>query len=117
MHWSRYVLWGIAGAVILWGIGYPSALLSQSPGVSTPNQGLPSPNQTAGGQLQMVATMLPTGTQQIVVLDSSQRSLAVYHVDNGNLQLRSVRSLVWDLRMEEFNGTPPLPSELRRVQP
>jgi hypothetical protein len=55
--------------------------------------------------------------QQIVILDSSNRSLAIYTVDAGNVQLRSVRSLVYDLRMEEFNGAAPLPSELRRVQP
>ncbi len=69
------------------------------------------------GHLQMMTATLANGVQQIVILDSSQKSLAVYQVEMGNLQLRSVRSLVWDLRMEEFNGLPPLPSELRRVQP
>ena len=65
----------------------------------------------------MVSTAVAAGTQ-LVVLDDSIRSLAVYHVDAaGNLQLRSVRSLNWDFRMEEFNGAAPLPSELRRLQP
>lgn len=117
MHWSRYAVGGVVVAVVLWGIGSTNALLSQNPGAQLPSVGQPSQNSNAGGSLQMVATMLPTGTQQIIVMDSAQRSLAVYHVDGGNLQLRSVRSMVWDLRMEEFNGTPPLPSELRRVHP
>lgn len=92
------------------GIGAHRALLSQtaSPTINS---------SVANGQLQMVTSTLANGMQQIVILDSTQRTLAVYHVDSGNLQLRSVRSLVWDLRMEEFNGAPPLPSELRRVQP
>jgi len=84
--------------------------MSQGPGV-------PIQNPTASGQLQMATMTLQNGMQQVVILDSGQRSLAVYHVDNGNLQLRSVRSLVYDLRMEEFNGAAPLPSEIRRVHP
>ena len=69
--------------------------------------------------LQMVSTMLPTGVQQLVVLDGRARTMAVYHIEpvNGKLQLKSVRNLVWDLQMEHFNGQPPLPSELRQVQP
>jgi len=84
--------------------------MSQGPGI-------PIQNQAVGGQLQMATIALQNGMQQIVILDSGQRSLAVYHVDNGNLQLRCVRSLVFDLRMEEFNGSAPLPSEIRRVHP
>jgi hypothetical protein len=69
--------------------------------------------------VQMVSTMLPTGIQQLVVLDVRTRTMAVYHVEpvNGKLQLKSVRNLVWDLQMEHFNGQPPLPGELRQVQP
>jgi hypothetical protein len=74
---------------------------------------------TSGEQLQVLSTTLPNGLQQLVVVDSRARSMAVYQVDaaQGKIQLKSVRSLVWDLAMEQFNGQPPLPSELRQVRP
>lgn len=77
-----------------------------------------SPLSGSTGSLQVVANSIANGNQQLVVVDQNLRSLAVYHVDpTGNIQLRSVRSLVWDLRMEEFNGQTPTPGELKRAQP
>lgn len=69
--------------------------------------------------LQLQSTMLPTGVQQLSVLDSQAKSLAIYHIEaaTGKLQLKSVRNLRWDLQMEHFNGQSPLPSELRQAQP
>lgn len=73
---------------------------------------------TPSNGTHVVSNITVNGVHQLVVLDPAIRSLAVYHVDStGNVQLRSVRSMVWDLKMEEFNGLAPLPSELRRVQP
>ncbi len=72
-----------------------------------------------GGRLQIVSTLLPTGVQQLVVLDREDRALAVYHVEpaQGKIQLKSVRRIVWDLKMEQFNADAPLPGELRNIQP
>ncbi|GAB5403461.1 MAG: hypothetical protein Aurels2KO_16920 [Aureliella sp.] len=79
----------------------------------------PNTSAVSGGNIQVVSTLLANGTQQLVVTDTAARVMAVYHVDSnqGKLQLLSVRSLIWDLRMEEFNAQVPLPSELRAVQP
>jgi hypothetical protein len=78
-----------------------------------------SPKLSEATSVEVVSTMLPNGVQQIVVIDTQQKSMAVYQVEpnQGKIQLRSVRRLVWDLQMEEFNGQTPLPSELRKVQP
>lgn len=80
-----------------------------------PNGNLPSNNE----RLEVVSSLLPTGVQQIVVVDSQNRSMAIYHIDPslGKLVLRSVRNLTWDLSMEQFNGQAPLPSELRQAHP
>lgn len=85
---------------------------SQSSGA--PNAGEP----TSGDKLQVFTSMLPTGSQQVIVVDSANRSMAVYHVDpaQGKLALKSVRNLTWDLSMEQFNGQAPLPSELRQAR-
>jgi len=52
--------------------------------------------------------------QQITVIDPLQRTMCVYHVNatSGEISLRSVRSLQWDLRMEAYNTGSPAPQEL-----
>lgn len=87
-----------------------SPLLSQNTGLAAP--ALPA-------DLQVHSVSIVNGIQQIVVVEASTRTMAVYHIDptQGKIQLRSVRKLEWDLRMEQFNAQQPLPSELRQVEP
>jgi hypothetical protein len=58
------------------------------------------------------------GPQAIVVVDPATRVLAVYHVDKttGEIALRSVRNVSWDLQMMEFNSGKPLPQEIRNMR-
>lgn len=56
--------------------------------------------------------------QQITIIDPKTRTMAVYLVDvkaSGGeyVQLVSVRKCEWDLQMEEFSATAPLPREVR----
>jgi hypothetical protein len=55
--------------------------------------------------------------QQVVVIDPLQRCMAVYHVrlDSGQIELKSVRNIQWDLQLLEFNGVRPLPQEIQSV--
>ena len=96
--------------ILLWisSSSTPNALSQTSTAAPTDRDGV-----------QVVSTLLPTGTQQIVVVDTADRAMAVYHVEpsDGKIQLKSVRQMDWDLRMEHFNGQSPLPSELRQVSP
>ena len=43
--------------------------------------------------------------------------MGVYHIDlaTGEVSLKSVRNIHWDLQMIEFNGTRPLPREVRSM--
>ena len=43
--------------------------------------------------------------------------MAVYHIDtvSGEIVLKSVRNIHYDLKMMEFNGTSPLPGEIRAI--
>lgn len=58
------------------------------------------------------------GPQAIVVVDPAQRVLAVYHVDRstGEITLRSVRNVTWDLQMVEFNSGKPMPQDIRNMR-
>ncbi len=112
--WMKRAAWVTGAAGFFWLVSSTGTLLSQG---TVLNQGGSGVAGLESAGLQMIATPLATGTQ-VVVLDPSQRCLAVYQVDAaGNVALKCVRNLAFDLRMEEFNGLPPLPSELRRNKP
>ena len=53
--------------------------------------------------------------QLVTVIDPKSRVMAVYHVrtEKGEIELKNVRKIDWDLQMEEFNATSPLPREVR----
>lgn len=107
--WSgRFLGMALVGLLVWLGLNLQTPLHSQ-----TDKLDFDSPN------VQVVSTLLTSGTQQIVVVDTDTRTMAVYHVEpaQGKIQLKSVRNLVWDLKMEQFNAQTPLPSELRQVQP
>ena len=55
--------------------------------------------------------------QQLTVIDPDLRVLSVYHIEltTGEVSLKSVRNIHWDLQMTEFNGKSPLPREIRTL--
>ena len=55
--------------------------------------------------------------QQLTVIDPSMRVIAVYHIDSGKgeITLKSVRNFHWDMQMQEFNTSAPLPMEVRSM--
>ena len=88
--------------------GFPQA---QAQRAAAPERGAP------GEQLLALSFDAGEGRQQVTVVDPRSRVLAVYHVDraSGALQLRSVRSVAWDLQMEDFNSASPTPREIRNL--
>lgn len=75
-------------------------------------------NSQSQGETQVLSTLLPTGIQQVVVVEMKQQVMAVYHIEpmTGKIQLKSVRKLQMDLAIEQFNATEPLPSEMRLLK-
>jgi hypothetical protein len=72
----------------------------------------------ASGSTQLVTLVTPLGEnrQQLLVIDPELHVMSVYHLDgSGEVTLKSVRNFHWDLQMEQFNGTNPLPREIRSL--
>lgn len=67
----------------------------------------------------MIAFSGPAGPngQLITLIDPETRVMSVYRVDSatGEIALKSVRNIHWDLQMVDFNGVSPLPREVRAL--
>ena len=94
-----------------------SALLmaALAPNVGFAQRTAPSHVNSGGG---VIALATAAGEhQQVTIIDPDTRALSVYHINlvTGGVELKSVRNIHWDLQMTEFNGTSPLPREIRSL--
>ena len=83
--------------------------------VSAPREFAPRAAQPA---LVTHVTAADGGPQVVTVIDTRARVMAIYHVDrtSGEITLKSVRNMTWDLQMLEFNSGEPLPQEIRDMR-
>ena len=67
----------------------------------------------------LITFLAPVGDkynhQQLIVIDPADRVMSVYHVsgETGQVSLKCVRQIHWDLQIADFNGVSPLPREIR----
>ena len=94
--------------------------LTTGQGLSEPTAVVESPIVAYQPTSNLITHVLraESGPQAVVVVDPGQRVLAVYHVDKatGEIALRSVRNITWDLQMVEFNSGEPLPQDIRNLR-
>jgi len=114
----------VVGVTIRGGAQNPVGALASDPTAQGwgdwPAQGGPTPatavgTAPAGGLHWQILQNPNTPAASVVILDPVRRVLAVYQVDSasGQISLKSVRKLAWDLELEGFNTKEPLPSEVR----
>jgi hypothetical protein len=98
----------VALAWTAWASAGPPEL---APGPSTVR---PVQRDAAAGMLAF-STTLAEDRQQITVIDPATRVMSVYHIEpkSGEIVLKAVRNVTWDMEMTVFNGTSPLPQEIR----
>jgi len=102
------VLAGIlASACLAWVAAGASA---DPPGTAGPNPG------KSEAALIVMSSPLAEG-QQLTVIDPATRVVCIYHVSakTGEISLKSIRNISWDLRMTQFNAVNPLPEEIRSL--
>jgi len=97
-----------AGLVMLAGSAF------STPDAVFAHHGVP---HATGSELIALSAQLADGREQLTVIDPRARVISVYHISptNGELALKSVRNIHWDLQMTQFNGVSPLPQELRSL--
>jgi hypothetical protein len=124
VHCGEGAMRGLAGGMVLGlaAIVLAGAVLAQGPGARPgASPAVVSSDRSTGsaaGDLVVLSHDGQDGRQQITVVDTRQRVIAVYQVDRatGALQLRSVRNVQWDLTIEEYNCASPAPREIRALR-
>ncbi len=78
-----------------------------------------APVATSSEHMLMSSVLMPDTTQQVILIDSHAKSLAVYHIQpsSGVITLRSQRNISADFRMDEFNTADPTPEKIRAILP
>jgi hypothetical protein len=72
--------------------------------------------EVSAAGLQTHCLALGEQRQQVVVVDPQMRVIGTYQIDaNGEIALKSVRNIHWDLQMTEFNTASPLPRDVRAM--
>jgi hypothetical protein len=107
----------VLGAVLIlamWGANVLPQASAQRPGgfpVNVPGSVPPS------SELIALSFDAGGGRQHITLIDPRTHMVSVYAIDpaTGEIALRSVRNVHWDLQMDEFNGTTPSPREIRSL--
>jgi hypothetical protein len=76
-------------------------------------------NSAPGGEQGVIAfsTPSPDNANQVTVIDSRQRAMAVYRIDalTGKIKLLSARNITWDLQLTQLNSEIPLPLDVRSM--
>jgi len=70
-----------------------------------------------GGEIITHQATVDDHRQQLTVIDPQLRTACIYHIDrdSGEISLKSVRNIHWDLQLSEFNSTSPKPQEIRAM--
>jgi len=101
----------VAGLVIMavGAVGHRGEVFAQR---TAPDRGT-----ATGGELIALPGPVSAQGQFLVVVDSRQRSMSVYHIDKttGKIALRSVRNIHWDMQMSYFDNEGLLPQEIRSL--
>ena len=107
------VLGALAGVLIL---AFGLIAFSQSEGVNPQAPVVQRPFGVNDGLIAL-SEMVGQKYQQVTVIDPRSQTMCVYHIafSNGEIALKSVRKIQWDLRMTDFNGTKPLAVEVKAL--
>lgn len=113
---------GLGVLLVSWGVVWQvPAALAQRPGLAPPAIGSAPINGSQrfapSGELIALSFDVGGGKQQVTLIDPRTHMMSVYQLDplTGEIALKSVRNVHWDLQMDEFNGKTPSPGEIRSL--
>lgn len=115
-------VFAVLGIVVLGTCLSKTNALAQNPNFSQPVQEqreAPPTLAVAGAQEGLIVLHLDGAPNHplVALIDARKRVMSVYQVDSntGEIRLKSVRNVDWDLQLDEFNGTSPSPREIQSL--
>ena len=132
---SAYVGGRLAGTNVVSAAQNPSFSQVPNQQATAPVQNTPASNETGGmagligeparpqadaagnDSMLLASVMLPNAVQQVTLIDTGAKTLAVYHIDplNGQVELKSARRITEDFLLDSFNGKSPTPEQIRNM--
>jgi hypothetical protein len=105
----------VLGALL--GAGVVAATAAGRSAIDEARAQSPAMGYQGGGELITHHIAADEHRQQLTVIDPRTRVACVYHIDRdtGEISLKSVRNLHFDLQLTEFNSTSPRPREIRAM--
>lgn len=105
----------ILGAVVGASLVYAIALVGSDGNRALAQRVGPTPDGSSG--LIALPNVLPDGRQMLTVIDPRTRVIGTYQIEpgKGDIVLKGVRNITWDLQIDEYNGGSPSPSEVRAL--
>ena len=102
----------IVGLLVGGGIVLVGAQIAYRPDSAFAQTSAPYPRGATSELIALNTTA--EGHQQLTIIDPRARVIGVYHIDSarGEIALKSVRNIHWDLQLTEFNSAAPLPREI-----
>jgi len=91
-------------------------LVAFAAGLVLSGQRVNSVTDSGSKQGELIAISIPSQAgQQLMLVDPRLKVVCVYQVDgsSGQITLKSVRNVHWDMMMDEFNGVSPSPRDIR----
>jgi hypothetical protein len=111
-HWGQAARYGLPGVAV----GLALAWFGGGFGPMARAQGPAGPGGDANGTIAFASpTVSPSGlpSQMLYLIDTKAQSFAVYRVDpqnpkgTGAVKLEASRQYRWDLKLSEYNNSPP----------
>ena len=106
----RVILGALAGACLV----YAAVAGGDDNGRALAQRAAASPDASSG---LIALPAVVDGRQMLTVIDPRTQVLGYYQFDptKGEIILKGVRNIRWDLQIDEYNGVSPLPSEVRSL--
>ncbi|HEY4313520.1 MAG TPA: hypothetical protein VGN12_28975 [Pirellulales bacterium] len=107
----RVILGALAGAALV----YAAVAGGNESGRAWAQRATVSPEVSTG--LITHPVQMADGRQMLTIVDPRTQVLGYYQLDpvKGEIVLKGIRNIHWDLQIEEYNGVSPLPSEVRSL--
>lgn len=103
-RWAVVALLGVIAGCLVMELGFGTSAAKAQASLEGPP-----------GALTVVSGSIGPDGFGLYVVDTKSRTMCVYRVLGGKLQLLAARNLSYDLQLDDYNNAPKTPREIREI--